>query len=380
MEQSGKKIGVVLLNLGGPTSEQAVRSFLENLFGDQDIINLGGGRFQQRLARLIARLRYKGVAGKYREINACPNGCQGSKYCPNRQNKVVSDCCSPINSLTELQRRSLEKKLQQSWPDHDVKVYTAMRYWVPFDYDIFEEAVADGIEHLVLLPLYPQFSFTTTGSSFRNWESIRNNRPEESSPSTWQEYLIGQYHLNPHYLSALDQRIDECLNHDFTKEERSKVHLVFTAHGTPLSEMNKGDPYTRQIEETVKAIMQLRHYRETHWLGYQSKVGPSKWTQPNTEELVLRLIDYGVKHMVLIPVAFVTDHIETAHELDIELREVIEEKGKQVEKMVVSRGLNDHPGFLAALEDEISQKIKHITGSPEPAGKATPHVEQIHGS
>ncbi|MGM0739770.1 MAG: ferrochelatase, partial [Bacteroidota bacterium] len=149
MEQSGKRIGVVLLNLGGPTSEKAVRSFLENLFADKDIINLGGGRFQQRLARLIARLRYKGVAEKYRVINACPNGCQGSRYCPNRQNKVVSDCCSPINSLTELQRRSLEKKLQQSWPDHDVKVYTAMRYWVPFDYDIFEEAVADGIEHLV---------------------------------------------------------------------------------------------------------------------------------------------------------------------------------------------------------------------------------------
>ncbi|MGM0739660.1 MAG: ferrochelatase, partial [Bacteroidota bacterium] len=264
--------------------------------------------------------------------------------------------------------------------DHDVKVYTAMRYWVPFDYDIFEEAVADGIEHLVMLPLYPQFSFTTTGSSFRNWESIRNNRPEDSTPPTWQEYLVGQYHLNPHYLSALNQRIDERLNEDFSEEERSKLHLVFTAHGTPLSEVDKGDPYTRQIEETVKAIMQLRHYRETHWLGYQSRVGPSKWTQPNTEELVLRLIDYGVKHMVLIPVAFVTDHIETAHELDIELREVIEEQNKHVEKMVVSKGLNDHPGFLAALEDEISKKIKHITGSPEPAGKATPYVEQTHDS
>ena len=366
MSQSGKRIGIVLLNLGGPTSELAVRSFLENLFGDQDIINLGGGKFQGRLAKIIAKFRYKGVAEKYREINACPNGCQGSKYCPNRQNKVVSDCCSPINSLTELQRRTLEKQLKEAWPGHFVKVYTAMRYWVPFDYDVFEEAVSDKIDHLVLLPLYPQFSFTTTGSSFRNWEAIRMDRPAGSPAPAWEEYLVGQYHLNPHYLSALNKRIDERLQEDFTDEERSKVHLVFTAHGTPLSEVNKGDPYTRQIEETVDAIMKMRNYRETHWLGYQSKVGPAKWTQPNTEELVLRLIDYGIKHMVLIPVAFVTDHIETVHELDIELREVIEEEKKHVEKMVVSRGLNDHPDFLAALEDEISKKIGHITDTPVP--------------
>ncbi len=379
MSQSGKRIGVVLLNLGGPTSVEAVRSFLENLFGDQDIINLGGGRFQNRLAKVIAKLRYKGVAEKYREINACPDGCQGSKYCPNRQNKVVSDCCSPINSLTELQRKSMEKKLKESWPDHFVKVYTAMRYWVPFDYDVFEEAVADRIDHLVLLPLYPQFSFTTTGSSFRNWEAIRDGRSTDSPQPEWQEYLVGQYHLNPKYLSAINKRIDERLSEDFTDEERSKVHLVFTAHGTPLSEVDKGDPYTRQIEETVDAIMKMRSYRETHWLGYQSRVGPSKWTQPNTEELVLRLIDYGIKHMVLIPVAFVTDHIETQHELNIELREVIAEKKKHLVKMVVSKGLNDHPDFLAALEDEISQKIGHITGTPQQVGKNVQNLSEPQG-
>lgn len=365
MSKSGKRIGVVLLNLGGPTSEPAVRSFLENLFGDQDIINIGGGRFQSRLAKIIAKFRYKGVAEKYRDINACPEGCRGSKYCPNRQNKVVSDCCSPINSLTELQRRELEKMLKNSWPDHFVKVYTAMRYWVPFDYDVFEEAVNDDIEHLVLLPLYPQFSYTTTGSSFRNWETIRNSRPAGSKQPGWQEYLVGQYHMNPSYLSALNQRIDERLRKDFTEEERSKVHLVFTAHGTPLSEVEKGDPYTQHIEETVDAIMKMRNYHETHWLGYQSRVGPSKWTQPNTEDLVFRLIDYGIKHMILIPVAFVTDHIETAHELDIELREELEEKNKHVDKLVVSKGLNDHPDFLAALQDEISKKIQHITGTSE---------------
>ncbi|MEX0681752.1 MAG: ferrochelatase [Balneolales bacterium] len=371
MSRSGKRIGVVLLNLGGPTSEAAVRLFLENLFGDKDIINLGGGRFQNRLAKMIAKYRYKRVAEKYREINGCPNGCQGSSYCPNRRNRDVSDCCSPINSLTELQRKSLEKQLKNAWPDHIVKVYTAMRYWVPFDEDVFDEAMGDGIEHLVLLPLYPHFSYTTTGSSFRNWESIRQQRITKGQSVDWQEYLIGHYHLNPKYIEALNQRIDERLEEEFTEEERKKVHLVFTAHGTPLSEVKKGDPYTKHIEETVNAVMKSRHYRESHWLAYQSRVGPSKWTQPNTEELVLRLIDYGIKHLILIPVAFVTDHIETVHELDIELREEIHRRNKKVEKMVISRGLNDHPGFLATLEDEISRKIEHITGNPEQMGQVS---------
>ncbi len=361
MTEKGKKIGVVLLNLGGPTSEPAVRSFLENLFGDRDIINLGGGAVQNRLAKTIARFRYKGVAEKYREINGCPEGCRGSKYCPNRQDKEISDCCSPINSLTEVQRKELEKKLKTAWPGHSVKVYTAMRYWVPFDYEVFDEVMNDGIEHLVLLPLYPHFSFTTTGSSYRNWENIRQARLAEGKKQEWREYLVGQYHLNPKYLSALNQRIEERLQKDFTEEERRKVHLVFTAHGTPLSEVEKGDPYTRHIEETVDAIMEMRKYDNTHWLGYQSRVGPSKWTQPNTEELVFRLIDYGIKHMLLVPVAFVTDHIETLHELDIELREAIEEEKKQVDKLIITKGLNDHPDFLDALKDEVSRKIGHLT-------------------
>ncbi len=362
MSNSAKRIGIVLLNLGGPTSREAVRTFLENLFGDPDIINLGGGSFQKQLGRLIARFRYKGVAEKYREISGCPNGCMGSKYCPNRKQGVVSDCCSPINSLTELQRRALEKQLRRKWPEHTIRVYTAMRYWVPFDYDVFDEAMRDEIEHLILLPLYPQFSYTTTGSSFRNWQAIEKKHLSEGRSPGWQEYAIGHYHRNPQYISAINSRIEERLHNDFTADERKKVHLVFTAHGTPISEVEKGDPYTRQIEETVAAVMKLRNYRETHWLGYQSRVGPAKWTRPNTEELVFRLIDYGIKHILMVPVAFVTDHIETAHELDIELREAIDENNLQIDKLIISKGLNDHPDFLDALTGEISKKMKHITG------------------
>ncbi len=360
MSSKTQKIGVVLMNLGGPTSEPAVREFLENLFADQDIINMGGGRTQNALAKIIAKFRYKGVAEKYKEINGCPNGCMGSKYCFNRQNKVVSDCCSPINSLTESQRRGLEKKLKKEWPDHEVKVYTAMRYWLPFDYDVFQEAMDDGVDHLVLTPLYPQFSFTTTGSSLRNWEHIRRRYESENKAPGWQEYVIKNYHLNQNYLNSLNDRINEALESEFTEEERQKTHLVFSAHGTPLYEVEKGDPYTWQIEETVNAIMEMRGHKESWWLGYQSRVGPNKWTQPNTEDLVIRLINYGVKNLLMVPVAFVTDHIETLHELEIELPEELEEQNLEYNKLKATKGINDHPSYLQALKDEISIKIGHV--------------------
>lgn len=353
------KLGVVLMNLGGPTSEEVVRTFLYNLFSDEDIIKLGGGRVQDGLAKVISKFRYKKIAEKYREINGCPKGCMGSKYCLNRENKVVSDCCSPINPLTELQRRTLEKTLKLELPEFEVKVYTAMRYWRPFAYQVMDEMLEDGIEHAVLLPLYPHFSWTTTGSSFRDWENIRLEFEKAGKKPSWHEYTVKSYHLNNPYLESVNERINEAMER-FTDEERKKVHLIFTAHGTPIAEVESGDPYTQQIADTVEAIMDMRNRHENYWLSFQSRVGPSKWTQPNTEDLVKRLIEYGVKHFLMIPVAFVTDHIETLHELGIELPEELEADNLHFEKLEVSGGLNDHPKFIQAMVDEVRFRIEHI--------------------
>ncbi len=350
------RIGVVLMNLGGPTSEDSVRPFLYHLFQDEDIIKMGGGRLQDLFANVIAKFRAPSVAEDYREINGCPKGCTGNKHCLNRQNRVISNCCSPINGLTEAQRRGLEKHFKKALPDVTVKVYTCMRYWIPFAETTMEDMVEDGITHAVMLPLYPQFSWTTTGSSYRDWETKRKDRFSDEMP--WKEFHVKNYHRNPHYLQAMNNRIDQALE-EMDEETRNKTHLIFSAHGTPLLEVRSGDPYTVEIKETMEAIMEMRGHKEPYWLGFQSKVGPQKWTQPNTAELVERHLQYGIKNFLMIPIAFVTDHIETLYELGVELVEDLEEEGYEFENYTVMEGLNDHPLYIQALADEVVNKLHH---------------------
>lgn len=350
------RIGVVLMNLGGPTSEDSVRPFLYHLFQDEDIIKMGGGWLQDLFANVIAKFRAPSVAEDYREINGCPKGCTGNKHCLNRQNRVVSNCCSPINGLTEAQRRGLEKHFKKALPDVTVKVYTCMRYWIPFAETTMEDMVEDGITHAVMLPLYPQFSWTTTGSSYRDWETKRKDRFSDETP--WKEFHVKNYHRNPHYLQAMNNRIDQALE-EMDEETRNKTHLIFSAHGTPLLEVRSGDPYTVEIKETMEAIMEMRGHKEPYWLGFQSKVGPQKWTQPNTAELVERHLQYGIKNFLMIPIAFVTDHIETLYELGVELVEDLEEEGYEFENYAVMEGLNDHPLYIQALADEVVNKLHH---------------------
>jgi len=351
------RIGIVLMNLGGPTREDNVRIFLKNLFQDEDIIKLGGGVTQKLFSNVISKLRAPSVAEDYKEINGCPNGCTGNKHCTNRQNKVVSDCCSPINGLTEAQRRGLEKYFKKIMPGADVKVYTCMRYWLPFADTIMDDMVEDGITHSVLMPLYPQFSWTTTGSSFRDWEDVEKEKfGDEGAP--WQQFHVKNYHRNESYLQAINDRIDESLA-ELDEETRQKTHLIFSAHGTPLLEVRSGDPYTVEVKETMEAVMERREEKHSYWLGFQSKVGPQKWTQPNTEDLVRRHLEYGIRNFLMIPIAFVTDHIETLYELGVELVEDLEEEGFEFESMKVMEGLNDHPLYIKALAEETLRVLKH---------------------
>lgn len=350
------RIGIVLMNLGGPTHEDNVPVFLKNLFEDEDIIKLGGGKTQSLFAKIIAKFRSPHVAEDYKKINGCPKGCTGSRHCLNRKNKEVSECCSPINGLTEAQRRGLEKYFKQILPGQDVKVYTCMRYWLPFADTVMDDMVEDGITHTVLMPLYPQFSWTTTGSSFRDWENTLKEKFPDGKP--WKEFHVKNYHRNETYIRAINDRIDEALD-ELDADTRRKTHLIFSAHGTPLLEVRSGDPYTVEIKETMEAVMARRKEKHSYWIGFQSRVGPQKWTQPNTEELVKRHLQYGIKNFLMIPVAFVTDHIETLYELGVELVENMEEEGYEFESYKVMKGLNNHPLFIRALAEETLNCLKH---------------------
>lgn len=351
------KLGIVLMNLGGPTHEDNVRIFLKNLFQDEDIIKMGGGVTQKLFANLISKFRAPSVAEDYKEINGCPKGCTGNTHCYNRQNKEVSTCCSPINGLTESQRRGLERYFKKILPGIEVNVYTCMRYWLPFADTVMDDMVNDEITHAVMMPLYPQFSWTTTGSSFRDWENVGKEKfGKQGAP--WKEFHVKNYHRNESYLQSINDRIDEALA-EMDEETRQKTHFIFSAHGTPLLEVRSGDPYTVEIKETMEAIMERREEKHSYWLGFQSRVGPQKWTQPNTEELVKRHLQYGIKNFLMIPIAFVTDHIETLYELGVELVEDLEEEGYEFESMKVMKGINDHPLYIKALAEETLRVLKH---------------------
>ncbi len=192
---------------------------------------------------------------------------------------------------------------------------------------------------MLLLPLYPHYSVSTTGSTFNEWKKKYNG------PGSNHIY-VNEYYDHPFYLKAVNQRIDEALL-KFPSDKRNEVQLVFSAHGTPLSYLKKGDPYNQHIKSTVAGIMKLRGYDYPHHLCYQSKVGPARWLEPSTDKMIEELASEGKKQLLIIPISFVSDHIETLFELDIEYRHVAEKNG--IENYIVMTGLNDSELFIRAL-------------------------------
>jgi len=314
------KIAVVLLNLGGPDSLEAVQPFLENLFNDPDIFRLP---FQKSLARFISKKRAPKVQKEYELI--------GGK--------------SPINEWTEKQRSMLENKLRNSGSDADVLI--AMRYWKPLTREVVTKVETGNYEKVIMLPLYPHFSVSTTGSSFNEWK--RFYKGDKSKV-----VYVDSYQTHPLYLKAINERIEESLLR-FPEEARKDIRLVFSAHGTPVSYVKKGDPYSFQIKETIEGVMRLRNSSHEYHQCFQSKVGPAKWLEPATDTMIEELAAKGKKHLLIIPISFVSDHVETSFELDIEYRHVADRVG--IENYIVMTGLNDSQLFVDALYDLVTKSL-----------------------
>jgi ferrochelatase len=336
--ERGDTVGVVLLNLGGPDREENVEPFLYNLFMDPAIIDIPvGGVLRHWLCKLIANRRAKTVAEDYKEID--------------------EDGGSPINPLTREQSENLEADLNERFgaPNGvDFKTYIAMRYWKPFSEDAAAQMEADGVDKVVLLPLYPQYSKTTSGASMVYWKELEHAGEIPAWPTTY----VFEYAAYPKYIEALSDRIDEALER-FPEHVRDEVHLLFSAHGTPLKEMKeRRDPYCCLVHSTVKHVMEHRGHDLSFETAFQSKVGPAEWLTPATDERVEELADEK-EALLLVPVAFVTDHIETTFELGIEIPEELEEEGiEPPEYYEVMSGINSHPKFIETLADVAAGQLR----------------------
>ncbi len=319
-----KKVGVVLFQLGGPDSADSVEPFLYNLFCDPDIIPLGplGGALRKPVAWYISRRRSQAVAHHYDAIGGH----------------------SPIRLLTERQARALGQALQ---PYVDPRVVVAMRYWRPFTAEAVAQLNGAPLDELVLLPLYPQYSLATTGSSLKEW-----NRLYQSVPRRMPVRVIEKFYDHPLYVEAVVEKIDLCFRH-FPRTE--DIHLVFSAHGLPISLLERGDPYQRQIEETVRLVLARGQWPNAHTLCYQSRVGRQKWLEPSLTATLAELARAGKRHLLVIPIAFVTEHIETLHEINIEAREAAEQLGIETFRMMPAVG--DSPRFIAALADLVLRAV-----------------------
>jgi len=312
-----KKIGVVLFQLGGPDRPEAVEPFLYNLFCDPEIINFMGASLARKpLAKLISSRRSQVVREHYAAIGGA----------------------SPIVELTNRQARALGEALR---PELDAKIVVAMRYWHPLTEEAIAELQRAQFEKLILLPLYPHYSFATTGSSLKEWQRLYrgNGLPMR---------VINDFHDHPLYIAALVERINEALQ---SLANPGEVHLLFSAHGLPLSLIEKGDPYAKQIEQTVALVRREGNWPNSFTLCYQSRVGRQKWLEPSLTLTIENLARAGVQRMLVIPVSFVTEHIETLHEINIEAREHAESLGIREFRMMPA--LNDSPKFIAALADLV---------------------------
>ena len=331
--ESGDRVGVVLFNLGGPRNPDEVEPFLYNLFMDPVIIDIPvPGVLRHPLCSFVARRRSKTVREEYGLIGGY----------------------SPINPLTQQQATLLERRLNdptdESLPAR-FKVYTAMRYGAPSSEDVAAQMDQDGITKVVLLPLYPQYSKTTTGASLCYWHALEKAGELKVRPTV----SVFEYAAHPSYVQAISSRIDEGLTNFGAGAE--DVHLLFSAHGTPVKEMKqRRDPYCCLVHTTVDRVMNHRSFSHAFAVSFQSKVGPAEWLTPSTPDAIGKLASEGVRSLLVVPVAFVTDHVETVFELDIEVRHQAEAAG--IERFEVMPGLNDHPLFIEALADVTMRHLR----------------------
>ena len=314
------KKAIILFNLGGPDKLESVEPFLFNLFNDPAILNLPTF-LRYPLAKLISNRRAPVAKKIYAELG-------GS---------------SPILKLTKEQSSALEIKLNQSQKKDEYNCFIVMRCWNPRANDVVKDVQLYDPDEVILMPLYPQYSAATSGSSIKEWKDICKKNNYHVKTSTICCYPTDQNFINAHTKEIIKK----------TKDLKD-FKLIFSAHGLPEKNIRKGDPYQWQVEQSVKKIVESLNDENLDWiLSYQSRVGPLKWIGPSTEDVIIENSKIG-KHIVLVPIAFVSEHSETLVELDIEYKEIADANGCKNYTRVPALGVNED--FIKAMSELIVKK------------------------
>ncbi|XP_034944407.1 ferrochelatase, mitochondrial [Chelonus insularis] len=323
------KTGILMMNMGGPTNTDQVGEYLLRIMTDRDMIQLP---IQSKLGPWIAQRRTPDVKKKYEEIGGG----------------------SPILKWTNLQGELMCKQLDKISPQTAPhKYYVAFRYADPLTDVALQKIAEDGVKHTVIFSQYPQYSCATSGSSFN---AIYNYYKTKGLPENMKLSIIDRWPTHPLLAKTFAERIKEELKH-FPEQIRSQVTILFSAHSIPLKALNRGDPYPSEVAATVHLVMQELKYCNPYHLVWQSKVGPLPWLGPFTDDALKGYVKQGKKYFILVPIAFVNEHIETLHEMDIEYCEDLA-KELGIEKIRRAAAPNDHPIFIDALTDIVSNHLR----------------------
>jgi ferrochelatase len=322
---------IVLFNLGGPSDLAAVEPFLVNLFSDREIIQLpGGAALQPTMARLIAKLRGPSVRENYQRIGGG----------------------SPQLRITREQAEALERRLNAGSGGQDpYRVFIAMRYSQPTSADALDAIADAGIRRIVTLTLFPHFSKATTGSS-------RNEFERALAAPRWRGQFevthIEHYPTEARYVEAVTETVRIAWN-GIPPERRDKAVLLFSAHGLPQRFIDEGDPYVAHIDATRFAVLERLSLPNRQRIAYQSRTGPVRWIGPGTEETIKELAEEGVTDVLVIPLSFVSDHIETLYEVDMLFADAAREAG--ITGYYRTPALNAHPLFIEALAGLVHEHV-----------------------
>ena len=325
MNSAGPRLGVVIFNLGGPENLAEVKPFLYQLFSDPEIIRIRSDSLRKALAYTIATLRNRRSSGYYRQIGGG----------------------SPLRRITEEQAQALSDELR--WAGMQVDVFVAMCAWHPFFHEILDEVEKSRVDRLVVLPLFPQYSVTTTGSGFRALKRLLAERPKLAEIDTrW----VSSWQNQPAYIAAFVELIRKELE-QFPNPEN--VQILFSAHSIPESYVREGDPYLDQTRETVELIEDQLERKNPYGLSFQSKIGPVEWLGPSTNDVILEFGKQGVRDVLAVPISFVSEHVETLYELDILYRKVAMDAG--IENFRRVSALNCDPTFIRGLRELVESAI-----------------------